>query len=186
MDGPIVAHTYICEIDLCNQFWAYMLECRSILPPLFEFLCHDVLNIVPFLLLFVFSVSEKIIFLLMLQGEWCVGHLLNLHHFFKVKVCCFISLYAWAPLDCHVMLVVLSVDSLIIRPVCIIGGWNHIVAPSPIPCCKLKYIPSLLFIFWIAWVATTSICFLLNLIRTLPPLLPSGLFLPLPSILLRP
>ena len=53
--------------------------------------------------------------------------------FTTVKVFCFISPHAQGPLSFDVVLVVLSADSLIIRPVCIIGGWNHFVAPHQFP-----------------------------------------------------
>ena len=53
--------------------------------------------------------------------------------FTTVKVCCFISPHAQGPLSCHVVLDVLGANSLIIRPVSIIGGWNHFAAPHQFP-----------------------------------------------------
>ena len=53
--------------------------------------------------------------------------------FTAVKVYCLISPHAQGPLSCHVVLAVLGADSLIIKPVCIVGGWNHFAAPHQFP-----------------------------------------------------
>ena len=53
---------------------------------------------------------------------------------------------------------------------------NHFVAPSLTTFCNWSAYQAFYSPFWIVWVATTSICFLLHSTRTLTHLLPSVLF----------
>ena len=81
----------------------------------------------------------------------------------------FVAIVCWLPLE----LIAWSLDQFV---------WLMLESPhcsSSILCCKLMCLPGLLSTFRIVWVATTPICLLLHLVRTLTPLLSSGLFSPL-------
>ena len=76
----------------------------------------------------------------------------------------FVSIVCWLPLE----LIAWSSDQFV---------WLMLESPqcsSLVLCCKLMCLPGLLSTFRIVWVATTPICLLLHLFRTLTPLLSSG------------
>ena len=101
-------------------------------------------------------------------------------------VYCINSPHAQGPLCCHRLLVFRGVDSLIFRPVCMVdAGITSVLLINPL-LYKRMCLPGLSSTFMIFLVATTYICLLLHLVRTLTPLLSSGLSSPLLPKLQRP
>ena len=100
-------------------------------------------------------------------------------------VCRINSSHAQWPLCFHFLLAALGVDSLILRPVCMIDA-GITSCSSSILCYKLIFLPGLLSTLRIVWVATISICLLLHLVKTLTPLLLSGIVFCTSSQLQRP
>ena len=77
----------------------------------------------------------------------------------------FVAIIGWLPLELIACSSAQSVWLMLESPRC----------SSLILYCKLMCLPGLLSTFRIVWVATTSICLLLHLFRTLTPLLSSGI-----------